>query len=666
MAQKSPSPAKTQSSDLAFVARRLGLCFLLGALGLSLYLAYTSLTNGTVAGCAEGGGCHTVIASKWGYLLGIPVSLFGALTYLTLLGSEWKGCCAWLHAVCRWLILGAALWFVAVQVFILGEFCPWCCLTHTLAALGALCLWRRSPRAAADDLSGHTHLAPVLGLLALAGVIAIQTLGPDRPTTAGGSLAEGQGAQLSEASQQGPRTVSLHGGQFVIEVDDFPSIGNAKIAEHVAVGLFDFTCPHCQQLIKTLTDIQEVFGDRLAVIQLPGHFNDKGEAIQKLMLAVWREDRESYHELADLLHEGTLRAAEEEVQAAIGSVVDPDQHQEWMAKHDAWSSEVLANSQAIREANRKLINTGKFPQLMLGDYVEAGNMSDMGHYYSLLEEHFGLKRTEIPKLVAEPTRFDMGELYVGASNKFSLTLKNPDGPTVHLRRPRLVRGMRLLKPPAEELVSGEETVMQFSAQPPLPGDINGEIFIFSDAAPAKLIIPVTAKATAVFQANPAFANLGTYEGRPLTGTINLSFIAPVKLGTPRPNNPREFRVSVDEVEDGLRYQLTVVATPNPNRVGQHQTSIQIPVRPVDSTANWPTQIQVAARCTVNAKAPPSGPPASATNPASENGGASSTNPPPFPDRRGSNPNLPGTVPSPPQAEAPPIPAPTPLPTDPEP
>lgn len=53
MAQKSPSPAKTQSSDLAFVARRLGLCFLLGALGLSLYLAYTSLTNGTVAGCAE-------------------------------------------------------------------------------------------------------------------------------------------------------------------------------------------------------------------------------------------------------------------------------------------------------------------------------------------------------------------------------------------------------------------------------------------------------------------------------------------------------------------------------------------------------------------------------------------------------------------------------------
>lgn len=608
MAKSTPPPAQEKPSDLQFVASALGRIFLLGALGLAVYLGVQSLMNGSIAGCTDGGGCHEVISSKWGYFFGVPVSLFGALIYSTLLGSDFAGCCPRLHSICRWMILLAAGWFFSVQIFILGQFCPWCCVTHTLACLGALCLWKKHP--SGDDLAGHKHLAPALGLMALAGLIAVQSFGPERPTTAGGSLAEGQGTQVEAPKESGPRKVSLHGGKFSIDVAEFPAIGNTQTAPHVAVGLFDFTCPHCRHLHEKLTKLQSEFGDQLAIVQLPGHFNAKGETIHKLMLALWKEDPESYHEVAALLHEGSLPASETEVRTAIGTFVNPTQHEEWMARHNEWSSQVLANSQAIRETNRGIIKTGKFPQLMIGDYVEAGSKSNPGHYYQLFKEKFGLERQSIPQLTVDPTSINLGNVYVGAATPISIKLRNPGGPPVQLSRPELIRGMRLKKALPKELASGQETTLEIEALPPTTGEIGGDIHILSDAEPAKIKVPVKATAVRVFTAKPALANLGIYMGQPLSSKVEVTFIEPVQIGTPRSNNPNEFRVAATELEPGLRYELTVIATPKNTtaRVGIRQASISLPVRPKSATAKpWPRQIRITARCQV-----PSG---KTTNPA---------------------------------------------------
>ncbi len=58
------------------------------ALCVSGYLAYTTLTSSTVAGCSGSlFDCHSVLKSRWARWFGIPVSMLAALTYIGLLGS---------------------------------------------------------------------------------------------------------------------------------------------------------------------------------------------------------------------------------------------------------------------------------------------------------------------------------------------------------------------------------------------------------------------------------------------------------------------------------------------------------------------------------------------------------------------------------------------------
>ena len=112
------------------ICRCMGLLFLGVALIISLYLAWNSLQGSAVAGCTnEGGGCHSVLSSKWGYILGLPVSLtglpiYGALLFFSLSLSPGSRA---LTGTLSLLVMGAALWFAAIQLFILKAFCPWCC-----------------------------------------------------------------------------------------------------------------------------------------------------------------------------------------------------------------------------------------------------------------------------------------------------------------------------------------------------------------------------------------------------------------------------------------------------------------------------------------------------------------------------------------------------------
>ena len=128
--------------------RTLGLACLVVALSISLYLAWNSLTGSAIAGCADAGtGCQSVLSSKWAYILGMPVSLtgfpvYGALLLLSLTSSPRP---RFLIDALSLLVVGAALWFAAVQIVILQAFCPWCCTTHAFAVSGTslLALSRR-------------------------------------------------------------------------------------------------------------------------------------------------------------------------------------------------------------------------------------------------------------------------------------------------------------------------------------------------------------------------------------------------------------------------------------------------------------------------------------------------------------------------------------------
>jgi uncharacterized membrane protein len=58
---------------------------------LTAYLTYASLFEAHPAFCGEGSGCDLVQSSRWATLLGVPMALWGLLTYAGIAGLAWRG-----------------------------------------------------------------------------------------------------------------------------------------------------------------------------------------------------------------------------------------------------------------------------------------------------------------------------------------------------------------------------------------------------------------------------------------------------------------------------------------------------------------------------------------------------------------------------------------------
>lgn len=107
-------------------------------LGVSGYLSWVALEAGKVVGCgaASGFDCDEVLASRWSKWLGLPVSLFGTLTYLGILALCWPAAArprSWATTALFTLGLmaaGAAVWFIGLQAFVIGSYCLYCMAAH--------------------------------------------------------------------------------------------------------------------------------------------------------------------------------------------------------------------------------------------------------------------------------------------------------------------------------------------------------------------------------------------------------------------------------------------------------------------------------------------------------------------------------------------------------
>src|SRR5579872_229781 len=133
------------------------------ALALSAYLGWHYLAGGSVIGCGGESPCDQVLKSRWSTVAGVlPVSGLGAGTYLALLvaslaiGPAAKPVVRQL-AWCAILVLvgaaaGSAVWFIIVQKWVVGTFCPYCMATHlTGLLLTVLVIWRAPKQF--DDIS---------------------------------------------------------------------------------------------------------------------------------------------------------------------------------------------------------------------------------------------------------------------------------------------------------------------------------------------------------------------------------------------------------------------------------------------------------------------------------------------------------------------------------
>jgi uncharacterized membrane protein/protein-disulfide isomerase len=157
-------------------------------LAFALYLAWSTVIVGSVAGCGDGRvmDCNHVLQSKFAKVFGMPVSIPAAVVYVVLLISLFVAAShrrsssqiGWVVASVCILSAGfAAIWFVAVQAFLLHKICWYCLVVHSCGlVLCSLLLWIRP-----FDYRRLSQLA-VPGMLAAITVAVIQYHSPEVKT----------------------------------------------------------------------------------------------------------------------------------------------------------------------------------------------------------------------------------------------------------------------------------------------------------------------------------------------------------------------------------------------------------------------------------------------------------------------------------------------------
>ena len=153
--RRSPGPPSGRS-DPARVTRSRFDAALLALCGFGIlltgYLTYVTWFADHPAYCSAGSGCDLVQSSRWSTLLGLPMSLWGLLTYALLARLVWRlrsKSSVWRHALLV-AVCGVAIsiYLTAVSVLEIEATCGYCLASFaTITAILVLIALRKPPDA---------------------------------------------------------------------------------------------------------------------------------------------------------------------------------------------------------------------------------------------------------------------------------------------------------------------------------------------------------------------------------------------------------------------------------------------------------------------------------------------------------------------------------------
>jgi uncharacterized membrane protein len=280
-----------------------GLCVV--GLAMTTFLSWLYLSDGSAIGCTGGSPCDQVLRSRWSTVGGVfPVSGLAAGLYLAMLiaslfigpGTEpqarrmaWRAILVLVGAAG-----GSAAWFTLLQKWSIGAFCPYCMITHIVGLLlTALIIWRTFRQA--HDLTEleRAVAAPARTLslvgagLALAGILAL--------------------CQVSFAPPPTYRAGEAQDNKPAVDLRSLPLVGSPE-AQYVVALLFDYQCPHCQQMHFMLDEAMRRYNGKLAFALCPSPLSrqcnpyiprDENEyegscELVKVGLTVWVAKREAF------------------------------------------------------------------------------------------------------------------------------------------------------------------------------------------------------------------------------------------------------------------------------------------------------------------------------------------------------------------------------------
>lgn len=279
---------RTADRSFAWAMTLLGVI----ALALCTFMAVHAMSGTQMIGCSAGSSCDSVMSSRWSNLFGVlPVSLPAAGLYLAFIicsiacavsdDEELRSMAQSFMQAVAGAVLVASLWFIALQLFAVREFCKYCMATHAVGIIISLAVIYRS---FGDGKARLWMLGGAAAGILFAAVHALTA--PDSIYDSG---------FVEEAL---PTTEGM----------DVPVIGNPDASRVVEV-LFDYQCSHCRTMHPWLEEIA-ADGDIAFVLcpsplspscnpYIPRDVEDRFTGscdLARLALAVWTAEHEKFFE----------------------------------------------------------------------------------------------------------------------------------------------------------------------------------------------------------------------------------------------------------------------------------------------------------------------------------------------------------------------------------
>ncbi len=421
--------------------RILARILILVAYSLALYLAMVSLSSGTIAGCGGGSPCDKILKSDWAYIGQIPVSIpaviaYGVLLLIPVLESRLSR--VLLMGICSSIVF-SVLWFVGVQVILIGQICPFCMTSHLFGCAGAVLYGIDLKRRPDDDANSKDWL---MGVLVGAGVvvcfIVLQVILP-KPERSAEFEVQTERIVVEEPAPQALESViqeelpgmvevwmdetaatpepleevpiepepepvkempvemvvpvySIHAGEFKFPMDEIPGIGDWK-APHIMLNLIDFACDHCREHYRILRKRAPWYAEEIFFGVLPlalnercnPHFSMPGLPdyanceYARLALVVYRMAPEKYIEYVDwLCLESSPPASLDKSQWTIAKAhAEGLIGAEQLAKgwDDPWVNEMFDTLIELYGYNLKVTGQADIPQQFLNQKLRFGSIT---------------------------------------------------------------------------------------------------------------------------------------------------------------------------------------------------------------------------------------------------------------------------------------------------
>ena len=408
---------------------------------LSLVMLYKSLSQAGLPGCGAGSGCDAVARSRWSRWMSIPVAGPGAAVYLTILlcavlvrlpGAAGIQRLAWsIMPVAGLLAMGAAVWFVSLQIVAVKRMCPYCTALHLCGlAIGALTILRNATASAVPVAAISFSNALTLASVAMAALVAGQVLiepklysvslvesapEPTEPLIQSehadaahadsasvevrAAVAEPSSVQpnehsLAAATAAPARTITVARGKVVLSIADWPIVGLPH-AKYVLPKLLDYTCEDCRHMHQLLKEVLPQLGGELAILIVPAPLNPAcnplvskldarhAEACElaRLALAVWLADASKFQMYHDRLFAPPLPPPAPDARRWAAELVGSETLGQ--ALGDGSIEQHLADAVRMLQA----IGGGKLPKLLLPQAVLWGRVPSAQHLLQAIDRH---------------------------------------------------------------------------------------------------------------------------------------------------------------------------------------------------------------------------------------------------------------------------------------